>query len=121
MTVLCDRCGTTNLERSSVCAGCGLGLKATQSYIDGETPGAARLRPRRRCLTWKNGVLFIAVWALLVGEILLYGSRIPKTPEGWMALIFLGPVGYIALAGFLDWLFGSTSGKDKVQRDRRAA
>jgi hypothetical protein len=121
MTVVCERCRTTNFERSSVCAGCGLGLRAIDPVVDGRNTAAPTLRIRRKWLTWKGGLLFLVVWALLVGEILLYGGRVPKTPEGWAALVFVGPIGYVALAGVLDWIFGSANTSAKVHDDRPAA
>jgi ribosomal protein L37E len=122
MTVLCERCGTTNLERSSICAGCGLGLTTEVDSRRGDkTAAAARSSRKRKWLTWKGGLLFVVIWALLVGEIVLYGGRVPKTTEGWVALIFLGPIGYIALAALLDSIFGQTNRKSNVQDDQPVA
>jgi hypothetical protein len=81
-----------------------LGLKSTASIIGNRPPNR---RSGRKWLTWKRGLVFLAVWTLVLGEIVLYGDQVPGTLEGWAALIVLGLVGCIALAAVLDWLFGN--------------
>ena len=76
---------------------------------------------QRKRLTWKGAFLFLAVWALLVVEILSYGE-VPETTEGWVVLVFLGPIGYIALAAFFDLTFGSAKKrKTNAKNDRPVA
>ncbi|MDR8320994.1 hypothetical protein FPK67_24520, partial [Acinetobacter baumannii] len=56
------------------------------------------LRPR-------NIAIFLAAWALLVVEIVTYAGKAPSSPQGWAALILLGPIVYVVLATCADTIF----------------
>ncbi|WP_139285503.1 hypothetical protein, partial [Acinetobacter baumannii] len=83
----CARCGRQNFVDAHRCAHCG------HHFFDGSD--VVNLLDKAQKRTWlrpRNIAIFLAAWALLVVEIVTYAGKAPSSPQGWAALILLGPI-----------------------------
>lgn len=55
--------------------------------------------------------LFLGFWFFLVFMVLVEVGRLPKTALGWMCLVVLGPVVYLAISAVGEWFFSEEHGK----------
>jgi hypothetical protein len=92
--VICETCGTENLDTSLRCVRCSRDLVAQY-----------RATGSRGIFSIKRAVFFLFVWLLLVGETIMYSGRVPNTAQGWVALLTLGPIAYVLFFGVFALLF----------------
>jgi hypothetical protein len=107
MTILCKYCGTTNLEHSSICGGCGRGFVAPNLSRAPDLPNARRsLRIRR--ITRAGVAFFLASCvALVIG---VSKGNITDTLDNWIFYLLFAPFFYVLMM-FVDPIF--LSGKKK--------
>jgi len=108
----CTRCGRQSFVDVHRCAHC------SHQFFDGsDVVSLLGKAQKRTCLKPRNVVIFLAAWALLAVEIVIYAGKEPSSPKGWAALILLGPIAYVVLAACADTIFRSHAAKNQCCHD----